>query len=222
MVSAATRVRVAAAVAMVLALELVIGSVVALNAGGTPVRSAPMNVAVIGDSYAAGLQNRTVWPTLLAQRTGWAVANFALPAAGFLADGDGGHAFTYQADRALAADPSVVLIVGGLADTRYSSTDTAAVTMGAIDTINKITRAGRQALIVGPTWYRQPVPAAVTRISRTVQDAAEDAGVPFLDALNPPWLTPALMRPDLSGPNDAGQSVIADKVAAWLTTRVQG
>ena len=47
-----------------------------------------VDIAVVGDSYSAGHLNRVVWPTLLAQRTGWSVANFALPGAGFAADGN--------------------------------------------------------------------------------------------------------------------------------------
>jgi hypothetical protein len=46
--------------------------------------------------------------------------------------------------------------------------------------------------------------------------------VPFLDALNPPWLTRDEMQVDLSGPDDEGQSVIADKVGAWLRNEVPG
>lgn len=218
-VSGDARVRVTFVLAIVLTLQLVVASVMTLSAAGAPERGVPVSVAVVGDSYTAGVQNRTVWPTLLSQRTGWPVANFALPATGFVADGRGGHAFTYQVDRALAAHPSVILIVGGLADT--GNADTGRVTMGAIDAINKIKLSGRQALIIGPTWYEQPVPGAVVRISRAVQEAARDADTPFLDALEPPWLTPRKMLPDLSGPNDDGQSVIADKIAAWLTTRLR-
>ena len=51
-----------------------------------------VTVAVVGDDYTAGRLNQVVWPTLLAQRTGWSVANFALPGAGFAADEDTGYA----------------------------------------------------------------------------------------------------------------------------------
>ena len=50
-------------------------------------------------------------------------------------------------------------------------------------------------------------------------EAAEQTKTPFLNALNPPWLNPGLMLADRSGPNDDGQSVIADHVAAWLRTQ---
>ena len=61
--------------------------------------------------------------------------------------------------------------------------------MGAIDAINKIKLGGQRALVIGPTWYETPVPASVTSVSDEIRKVAEDAGVPFLDALDPPWLT---------------------------------
>jgi hypothetical protein len=93
-----------------------------------------------------------------------------------------------------------------------------AVRMGAIDAINKINLGGQRALVIGPTWYETPVPDQVWHVSDTVQKVAEDLGVPFLRTLDPPWLTKAQMQADLSGPDDEGQSVIADKVGAWLRT----
>ncbi|ORV34880.1 hypothetical protein AWB99_01980 [Mycolicibacterium confluentis] len=183
-----------------------------------PAQPREVSVAVIGDSLTAGGLNRVVWPTLLAARTGWSVANFALPDAGFVADGRGGHAFTYQVDRARAMHPRVVLFMTGGADNGLPEMD--AVRMGALDAINKVITAGERALVIGPTWYESPVPEQVRRVSAAVAKASAEVGAPFLDALDPPWLTPQLMHPDASGPTDAGQSVIADKVAAWLRTEV--
>jgi hypothetical protein len=95
-----------------------------------------------------------------------------------------------------------------------------AVTVGAVDAINKIIRGGEQVAVVGPIWYETPVPDSVWGVDDAVRKAAEQTGVPFLDALDPPLLTKVLMHPDLSGPNDEGQSIIADKIAAWLRTQV--
>lgn len=207
-------------IAVVLLSELATASVIALNTNRKAPQAAPTTVAVVGDSYTAGIQNRVVWPTLLAERTGWSVANFALPDAGFVADGRGGHAFTYQVDRAQAARPRVIVIVGGLADDGLA--DPGPISVGAIDAINKIKLGGQLALVVGPTWYETPVPDAVVRVADTVREVADKAGVPYLDALDPPWLTRSQMQPDLSGPTDQGQSVIADKISAWLRIEVAG
>ena len=204
--------------AIVLIGEFVTASAVALTTDDQTPKPWPLSVAVVGDQYTAGLQNREVWPTLMAQRTGWSVANFALPDAGFAADGRGGHAFTYQVDRARGANPQVILIVCGIADSRFN--DTYPVSVGALDAINKMKLGGQRALVVGPTWYETPVRNSVIRVSEAVRKVAEEAGVPYLDALDPPWLSKDQMRPDLKGPTDEGQSVIADKIAAWLRSEV--
>ncbi len=184
----------------------------------TRVQPWPLHIAVVGGSFSAGTLNRVVWPTLMAQRTGWAVSNFALPGAGFVADGRGGHAFTYQVDRALAAHPQIIVIVTDQADLSFA--DMGPVRIGAIDAVNKIKLGGQRAMLIGPTWYEIQVPTSVRRLSAVVQEVALSAGIPFLDALDPPWLSEDLMQSNLSSPNDAGQSVIADQIAAWLRTEV--
>lgn len=177
-----------------------------------------VTIAVVGDSYTAGRLNKAVWPTLLAQRTGWPVANFALPGSGFAADGPGGYAYTWQVDRALAARPHTVLLVGGVDDGNFSGTGN--ITQGAVDAINKVIRAGKQVLVVGPIWWGLPIPPTVIGISDEIKKAAAQTQVPFLNAMDPPWIGPDQMLADNSGPNDDGQSAIADHIAAWLRTEV--
>jgi hypothetical protein len=120
-------------------------------------------------------------------------------------------------DRALAARPRTVLLIGGYEDGRFAGTGN--IERSAVDGINKAIRAGKQVLVVGPTWYEVPVPPTVAAVSEEIRKAAENSRTPFLNALNPPWLNPAQMLPDRSSPNDDGQSVIADKLAAWLRTQ---
>lgn len=203
-------------IGLLLGGELAMASVVAASPADTP--HAPLSVAVVGDHNSAGMRNSVVWPTLMAERTGWSVSNFALPDAGFAADGMGGQAFTYQVDRALAGHPKVILIVDGTADSSVSNTE--AITIGATDAINKITLGGQRAAVVGPMWYETPAPESLRRVNEAVRKVAEQAGVPFLDALDPPLLGKDLMYRDLSGPTDQGQSVIADKITAWLRMEV--
>jgi len=211
-------------VLMVAFVAMLVGGSVAVvsnwrTAAAADLKSWPLSVAVVGDSMTAGAANRVVWPTLLAQRTGWAVGNFALPDAGFVADGIGGHAFRYQVERAEQMHPQIfVLFAGGVGDAAYGWTG--AIGAAVADSIDKIKRTGQRIFVVGPTWYGPNVPIAISAVSDEIQKAAEKAGVPFLNALKPPWLNPSLMQPNLSGPNDKGQSVIADNVAAWLRAEV--
>ena len=206
---------IAAAVALLVAA---IASAAILLSRKSETGPGSVDIAVVGDAYSSGRANRVVWPTLLSQRTGWSVANFALPGTGFAADGEGGWAFTYQVDRALQAQPKTVLIVGGLDDGGYVGTGN--IGQGATDALNKIIRAGKRALVIGPTWYETPVPPSIVDGANEIKDAANQAGVPYLNALDPPWLTKGQMMPDQSGPTDDGQSVLADKIAAWLHSEI--
>ncbi len=203
-------------VGLLLVGQLALASALAASPAALP--RAPLAIAVVGDQNTAGIKNRVVWPTLMAARTGWSVSNYALPEAGFAADGMGGQAFSYQVDRAQAGRPQLILLVTGTADASVPEME--AVTVGATDAINKIIRGGGQAAVVGPIWYETPVPDSVWRVNDAVRKAAAQVGVPFFDALEPPLLTKDLMHADLSGPSDDGQSVIADKIAAWLRTGV--
>lgn len=203
-------------VAFLLIGELALASALAESPAGLP--RGPLTIAVIGDQNTAGIKNRVVWPSVMAARTGWSVSNYALPESGFAADGMGGQSFSYQVDRAKASRPQLVLLVTGTADASIPETE--AVTVGATEAINKIIRGGEQVAVIGPLWYETPVPDSVLRVNDAVQKVAARAGVPYLDALEPPLLTKDLMHADLTGPSDDGQSVIADKVAAWLRARV--
>lgn len=178
-----------------------------------------VDIAVVGDSYTAGRFNTAVWPTLLSQRTGMSVANFALPGSGFAADGQGGYAFGYQVDRALQASPATVLIVGGIDDGGFAGTGN--IGPGVLNAVDKVIRAGKRVLIVGPTWYDKAVPPTVVDVATEIRQAAQQSDVPFLDALNPPMLNTDLMLADRSGPNDLGQSVLADKIGAWVRDEVR-
>ncbi|PEG43229.1 hypothetical protein CQY20_00940 [Mycolicibacterium agri] len=183
-----------------------------------PPQPAPLTIAVVGDQNTAGINNRQVWPTLMAARTGWSVFNCALPEAGFGSDGTGAQSFDYQVDRAQAGHPNVILLVTGTADASLGETES--VTVGAVEALNKIIRGGQQVAIVGPIWYATPVPDSIWRVNDAVRKVAEEANVPFFDAIDPPLLSKELMHPDLSGPSDAGQSVIAGKIAEWIRTAV--
>lgn len=204
------------AVGLLLVCQLAAASVVAGSAATSP--QAPVTIAVVGDQNTAGIKNRVVWPTLMAARTGWSVSNYALPEAGFAADGMGGQTFSFQVDRAQANHPQVILLVTGTADA--SLPDMEAVTVGAWEAINKVILGGEQAAIVGPFWYQTPVPEPVRRVNDAVQKVAAQADVPFFNALDPPLLTRSQMHSDLTGPSDEGQSVTADKITAWLRAEV--
>lgn len=204
------------AIGLVLGLQLVFASTLAW--APATATAPPVTIAVVGDQNTAGIRNRVVWPTLMAARNGWSVSNYALPESGFAADGMGGQAFRYQVERAQAQHPRVILLMTGTADA--SVLEMEAVTVGATESIDKVVRSGEQVAVIGPLWYETPVPQSVRRVDEAVRKVAEQAGVPYFGALDPPLLTADLMQVGFVGPSDEGQSVIADKIAAWLRDEV--
>ena len=147
------------------------------------------------------------------------MANFALPDAGFVADGRGRTRLHLPGGSGARGKPPGHR--HRRRHRRYRFADTGPISVGAVDAINKInarrsTGAGRRSDVVRDARTRNRSSAS----RDAVRKVAENAGVPYLDALDPPWLTKDQMRPDLSGPNDEGQSVIADKIAAWLRSEV--
>lgn len=204
------------ALALLLVAQFAMASALAATPAA-PIR-APLSIAVVGDHNTAGMQNGVVWPTLLAERNGWEVSNFALPNTGFAAYGMGQQTFSNLIDRAQAVRPQVILLADGTADASVYNVE--AVKIGATDAINKITRGGALAAVVGPMWYESPAPEPIRRVNDVIAAVAKEAGAPYFDALEPPLLSRDLMYPDLSGPTDRGQSVIADKIAGWLRDEV--
>ena len=137
----------------------------------------------------------------------------------YAADGQGGHAFTYQVDRAQQAHPR------GHRDSRRRRRRGICRhrrrrrgSPSTRSTKSSSAASGRSSSARPGTRRRSRCQS--TQLSDEIRKVADDAGVPYLDALDPPWLTPDQMQPDLSGPTDEGQSVIADKVAAWLRTEL--
>ncbi|HEY5841396.1 MAG TPA: GDSL-type esterase/lipase family protein [Mycobacterium sp.] len=205
------------ALALVVVTSLATASIVVLRSPAQAAAIQPLRIAVIGGYETVGTQNLVVWPTLMAERTGWAVSNGALPDAGYVADGRGGYAFIYQVDRALASDPDLIVVVGGGSDTGF---DLDRVRSGVVEVLGKLARSGTRTLVVGPTWYESPVPANVAALSDAIRTGADSYAIPYLDALDPPWLTSDLMRADRTGPTDEGQAILSDHITEWVRGEV--
>ena len=58
--------------------------------------------------------------------------------------------------------------------------------------------------MIGPTVYEQPIPPTVAAVSDEIRKAAEQTKTPFLNALNPPWLTPDRCSPTVAAPMTTG------------------
>lgn len=162
-------------------------------------------VAVIGDSWSVGLGLDDVarsWPGRLPGR----VHVFGFSGSGFSAGAGAcpGVSFSTRADEALATDPDLVVVQGGLNDHREPD---AAV----VDGVRRLLAAlqGREVLLVGPA--RAPSRAkGAERVDGLLAEVAADGGV---DHLSTDGLSLDYLGDDLHL-TVAGHRELGDAVAA--------
>lgn len=214
------RAKAAATTLLVVALLAVTGLVayilIADNDETTPAPKETLRVAIIGDSYSAGLKNTIVWPTLMAESTGASVSNVSLPASGYLADAGGLGPFAAQSEKALASKPDVIVVFGGLFDIGRPLD---LIGQAVSDLVANLARSAPNAkiIVVGPLWHEIPAPEAVRQIDETVGTAVRNLKLPYLSVVDEPWLAkPGLFRNDDSQPTDTGQRVLANSLTDAL------
>lgn len=204
---------------LVVAVALVVAAVVR-DDGPTPAVDAaekPLRISVMGDSYSSGLPDDVVWPTLAGEATGWSMDNVSIFSAGYVAT-DGNGTFADQIDAALAGNPDVVLVVGGINDVGKPPE---LITQRAIDTLGELARRAPAAklVIMGPIWHELPVPEAAAVIDDSVRTAADMLRLPFLSVVGEDWLVPeGMIQEDGIHPTEAGQRVLAQQIVASLET----
>lgn len=185
-----------------------------VSAGLTP------NVVTIGDSIMSGhglSSESKAWPALLRYSGGTGtVTNLACSGAGFVQAGACGTDYDALVDRAVAADPTLVVIQSSDNDLGESAAD---IRQATEQTVEHIRTALPDAEIVGfSTLWDQPgaVPAEVSQSSDDLRSAVALVGGTFIDVGQPIAGTPGLLQSDNEHPTDAGQTVLALAFAADL------
>ncbi|OZF51312.1 hypothetical protein CH291_07035 [Rhodococcus sp. 14-1411-2a] len=207
----------AVVVALIAAVALVVAAVVRDDAPPPTVTAAdtPLKVSVVGDSYSRGLPDTVVWPTLAAESTGWSVNNVSIFSAGYVAT-DGNGTYADQIDAAVADDPDVVFVVGGINDVGKPPE---LIMQRAIDTLGELARRAPRAklVVMGPIWHEIPVPEAAAVIDDSVRAAASMLRLPYLSVVGEDWLVPeGMIQEDGIHPTEAGQRVLAQQIVASL------
>jgi acyl-CoA thioesterase-1 len=135
-------------------------------------------VAVIGDSYSQGLlldDPTTSWPSRLDGRVvvdGFSGSGFsegASPCAG--------RAYYRRVDRALATEPELVVVQGGLNDHDVPSAE---VRAGAVRVLSRL--EGQRVVVVGPPAAPRRA-AGAERVDAVLREVAAEAGVPYVRTL---------------------------------------
>jgi acyl-CoA thioesterase-1 len=167
-------------------------------------------LTVIGDSYSAGTYSNVKWPDLFAAKRTWYVNNIAEGGSGYTA-GDAEDMFGAKVAEAAATTPDIVMVVGSRND-QYNPRQAGAAASEMFAGL-KAQLPGVPIFIIGPIWDSTAPPQQMRDANDSIRDAAQRAGLPFVDALAEDWLAdPGLIAEDGKHPNDRGQEVLADRI----------
>lgn len=185
----------------------------------------PERVAFLGDSYTGGSGEGGVgptgWPALVSAAQGWSFDRNgplfnAQGGTGFVQAGTNKQAYTGRVDAIIAANPTTVIVAGGLNDEGYSLEE---ISAAANDVFARL-RAGlpdANIIVVGPFYPSSPPSEKIQQVRDAIFEAALANGITnVVDPL--PWLdTPGIeIGEDGVHPTDAGHQAIADQMNAAL------
>lgn len=206
----------------VLLLALVLAGSAACSSSSAS--SDPVAVTFLGDSWTAGYRASTGggFPGRTAERLGWQATVLGYPGAGYVQAGDGGP-FGRRIDEAVAGAPDVIVVQGSLND---AGTEPTEVDLAAHVTLSRLRDAADPAtriVVLGAPLAPGTDRPVIEEINRVLADAAQEAGVLFVDMAAQEWIDPD--DPDLWAdpihPDDAGHALIAERLADLLEGVVQ-
>ena len=166
-------------------------------------------VAVIGDSYSQGLgldDARTSWPSRLSGTVvvdGFSGSGFS-DAASPCRD----EAYYHRVTRALAADPSLVVLQGGLNEYDVPNAE---VRKGLVEALHEL--VGQRVVMVGPPMAPRRA-YAVGRVDTLLARVAERRGIPYVRTTS--WSLSYL--PDELHLTPAGHTAFGDGVEDAILT----
>lgn len=171
--------------------------------------------AFLGDSYTTGVGASTPalrWTTLVAQKEGWGEANFGEAGSGYITKGFDGTSYLRRVQEVIDVRPDIVVVAGGQNDLA-SNGDVDAAVQATLELLREGLPVAKM-YVVGPTWAQRQPPPKLVEIETAVRKAAAEVDAQFIPALD--WIAdrPDLMAPDNIHPNDAGHTLIADRVVA--------
>lgn len=199
------------------------------SAVGTRLPGRASAVLFLGDSYTAGVgadHPQNGFAGVLSRGRGWIATVDGIGGTGFTAagpvDGRAGGAGQYpgRIDKWAAADlqPLLVVLQGGQND---AQADSARLSSAVESTVARARQAWPLAriVVIGPS-PPYPVCTKFTHVSSAVREGAQNAGVPFVDAVGLEWFTAENSSKyafsDQQHLNTAGHSYLAARISASL------
>ncbi|MFI6922059.1 SGNH/GDSL hydrolase family protein [Nonomuraea spiralis] len=187
-----------------------------------PARTAAPVMMFVGDSFTVGSGPVPPWRTYASESArllGWQPVIAGAGGTGYLNKGKVGRTFrrSFEEELAWRPPPDVLVISGGHNDQRWSTTQVgraAAELLAEIRHRWPVTRV----FVIGPIWL-EDTPSKAYRVRDALAEAAEAAGVPFLDPMRKRWVTDRpseTVLPDGVHPTLAGH----ERIAAWLAAEL--
>lgn len=180
----------------------------------------PTSVAFLGDSLTAGVgadKPSTGYASLAGKTLGWPTSVFGYGGTGYTVDFGEGVRYGGRVDLVIEAAPDIVIIQGSTNDYAASSDE---IYAAAKDLYAQLSAALPDATLVvlGPLDSPDSNPSLVTVAFDSVQRAAADVGIQFVDARSTPWLDVATDFSDGFHPNQTGHEKMAAQLSTILST----
>jgi lysophospholipase L1-like esterase len=177
------------------------------------------SVTFVGDSWTEGVGARALrgYAVRTGEQLGWNHRVLGVGGSGYSVAGRG-STFAQRIDRAVAGNPDVIVVQGSLNE-RISNPET--LRPAAVSTLARLRAAAdpaTQIVVLGASYTPGTAPAVIDWINASVEQAADRAGVTFVDVAAEDWTDP-LQRgiwADANHPNDLGHQLIADRLVPLL------
>ncbi|MHC9296677.1 SGNH/GDSL hydrolase family protein [Mycobacterium sp. LTG2003] len=197
------------------------------SAVAAPSLAATKRIAVIGDSYTSGAGAQP-WPQIVWDRLSEDDIDVEADVkgeggSGYVTPGsNGGTTFAQRVATTVRPDDTMVVFFGSRND-RGVPADTLGEAVRSSFAEAKQIAPDARLLVIGPAWPTAPAPPEIEAVRNVVRDQAAAAGATFIDPLAEGWLVgdPALIQPDGIHPTDAGQVILADKLAPVIKGQLQ-
>lgn len=180
-----------------------------------------VTMVAIGDAYTSGSSYGGVgakgWVAEVGTAMGWRTVNLSAPGDGYAAKGTDGQTFADKIDRAITADPQVVIVWGARNDIPESLSK---VTTAVHDTFATIHQRLPNAVVViiGPSYQTGNAPKSYTSVRDVEKAAAQAQGFAFVDPIAENWFGgKGLMNSDNVHPTDLGFAHMSDRLESDLT-----
>lgn len=190
---------------------------------GSPVT--PPRAVFLGDSYTTGVGGDGAdWPTMVSRDLGWSAVNLAAGGTGYataaqMAGCGKPHCGAYlEQSRSIPDRPDVIVIAGGRNDPVSS------IGPAALKLFTSLREKHPEAVVIALSpWTDDAAPDDSFKAkAAAVRDAAEDAGIVFIDTGQPFVGHSDLISADGIHPNAAGYTKLSGLLAPMLAKATVG